>query len=694
LAIHTLRLVWTLVALALAYGAQALFDGKLPSAWVARWSPATQFDVACALYLVAMVIFGLTALPTAEAVTVTLPSAPSRPKLRRDSEPDARIVRPTWHARLRETPARGSAGLVAALAGARLFLLLAAMGLGIAASTRFWLRGEDVLVRGLWLGSMAALFVSQLPSRLPRVRDCLGWRWLAEALLVMIVVAVAFGLRFHLLETIPHDFHGDMASHGLDARKLLEGRQRNIFGTMWAEIPIMAFIPAALSMAIFGNNLFGLRMTSVVEGTLTVLGLYLLVRESFEGRAGRRVGLLAASLLAISYVHIHFSRIAEYMDPWPFALFSLYFLMRGLKRRGRLSFVAGGLLLAFCLQMYYSARIVPVIIVMFLAYLLLLRQDLLEGNWGGLVLFGLALLLGLGPMIPFYARHPYNFLIRSREVFLFHPPVMKHLMGKYGVDTVSAVVKEQLKRSLLMFHHSIDSSTQFGLAKPMLDPYTSPLLVLGLGYGMRRLRQAGHALAIIWLLLILFIGSMLTNNAPFWPRLVGILPAATLIVALAVERIWALIEQRWGETASALVVLLLIVGLLFVGVHNWQLYYSAVKDNARPRARIGRYLYGLDPEINACMISEPFQLSVREIAFLAYPRSTVDLPPDAHGAALDACPGPRRVFILTSNHLNALPELQARYPGGVTEEHHEANGTLVFVSYLLEHGSAPMGEDK
>lgn len=57
---------------------------------------------------------------------------------------------------------------------------------------------------------------------------------------------------------------------------------------------------------------------------------------------------------------------------------------------------------------------------------------------------------------------------------------------------------------------------------------------------------------------------------------------------------------------------------------------------------------------------------------------------DARGAALDVCPGPRRVFILTSNHLDLLPELQPRYSGRVTQEHHEASGALVFVSYLLE----------
>jgi hypothetical protein len=269
-------------------------------------------------------------------------------------------------------------------------------------------------------------------------------------------------------------------------------------------------------------------------------------------------------------------------------------------------------------------------------------------------------------------------------VFLFHSRVMEHLMGKYGVDTVGAVVQEQVKRSLLMFHLSADTSTQFGLTSPMLDPFTAPLFVLGMGVALRRWRQPGHALTVIWLLLVLVVGSVLTNNAPFWPRLVGILPPAALLVALAVERVWALVEKLWGETASALVALLLVVGLIFVGLYSWQVYYRAVDDNARPRARIGRYLYGLDPDVNGCMITDPFELSVREIAFLAYPRKTYDLPPDAHGAALDGCPGPRRVFILTTNHLDLLPELEDRYPGGIAQEHSESNGTLVFVSYLLE----------
>ncbi|MDH7485649.1 MAG: glycosyltransferase family 39 protein [Anaerolineae bacterium] len=719
-----LRLLLTIIALAMAYTAQLLLDGKFLSQWVGRWERNLLLSVAGALYLVAMVIFGLAALSPAEVAARI--RTPRRPPSRRD-EPDARIIRPAWHhagagvgAGLRPAPT----ALTPAPAVIRPLLMLAAVGLGLAAVVIFCGRGENVTVRCLWLSSLAVLLISQFRwsgSRVVRQpRDPAAMRpadrtpkrprdkqaRVIELVTLALILAVAFGLRFYRLEAFPHDLDGDVASHGLEARKLLEGQQARLFGTMWAEIPTMGFVPAALSMGLFGNNLFGLYMASVIEGTLTVLGLYLLARELFRPSppASRptplaprppqhatsithhasRIATLAAALLTISYVHIHFSRITEYIDPWPFALFSLYFLVRGLQRHERLAFVASGLLMAIGFNMYYSARIVPVIILVFLGYAWLWRRDLLRGNGGGLALFGLAVLLGLGPMIPFFISHPYSFLSRSQDVFLFHPAVIKHLMGVYHTTSVGVVVREQIKRSLFMFHYFIDTSTQFGLARPMLDSFTSPLLVLGMGVALRHFRQAGHALAVIWLLLILLIGSALTNNAPFWPRLVGILPAAVLLVALAVERIWALVERLWGKTASALVAFVLVVGLIFVGLHNWQLYTRAVENNARPAARIGRYLYGLDPEINACMISEPWQLRMREIAFLAHPRATYDLPADAHGAALDACPGPRRVFILTANHLDVLPELQARYPGGLTQEHHEPYDPLVFVSYLLE----------
>ena len=674
-----LRFVLTVLSMAMAYAAQGLLGGGLAGTQAGGWSPQLQSTIACGLYIGAAGLFAWVALPEGEPLAG--PRAPSgRAARRRLHDPDARIVR---HGR---PPGAGrkQGGWQHLVPLLRLLMVWAAVGLSIAACALFLLRGEDATVRWIWLGSLVVLLLSQLPLSFRRRQQSSDRRWVGDLFLLLVVAAAAILLRTYLLQSIPSDFHGDSASHGLEARKLLTGDQTGIFSTMFYQIPTMAFVPAALSMAAFGNDLLGLRMASVIGGTLTVVGLYLVARELFRDRSGRRVAILAAAVLAVSYVHNHFSRIPEYMDPWPFALFSLYFLLRGLQLRERLSMVAGGVLMAFCLQMYYSGRVLPLIFAAFLLYIYIWHRDLLRGNIGGLTLFVLAALLGLGPMIPFYIGRPFDLIARSRAVFLFSPPVMEHLLTKYGASTLAEVVREQAKLSLLMFHSSTDSSTQFGLGRPMLDPLTSPLLVLGVGYALRRLRRRGHALAIFWLLSVMVVGSMLTNNAPFWPRLVGILPAAALLIALAAERVWALAEEVWGETASALAALLLAVALVYVGLFGWQVYSEATKDNARPRARIGRYLYGLDPVVNACLLVEPFQLEVREIAFLAHPRGTYDLPADAHGSELDGCPGPQRVYILTPNHQDVLAELETRYPGGVWEEHFDEEDNLIFVSYLLQ----------
>jgi len=674
------RFILSVLALTIAYGAQLLLDGQLPDAWTLGLSSARAANLAGGLYLAAMVLFGLAALPPDSAMAANKENGSRSPE-RRPRDPDARRTPQGGNAR---PWSRTSALCRRWLTRARRLLLLSAIGLAAAASAIFWQSGESRGVRWLWLASVVLLLLSQLPASVPRLTLSRGWLQWRQVLLILSVVVAAFLLRFYQLESLPQDLHGDMASHGLEARSLLEGQQALLFSTRFYQIPTMAFVPAALSMAAFGNNLFGLNMTSVIGGTLTVLGLYLLVRQLMEGAAGRRVALLSAALLAVSYVHIHFSRIAQYMDPWPLALFCLYLFVRGLRRGERLSFAGSGVLLAICFQMYYAGRIMPLVLAAFVLVLRLARHDMARGHAAGLALCALAALVTTGPMIPFFIQHPYDFAARSQAVFLSNPEVITHLMGKYQVTSIGGIVQEQIKRSLLLFHQSIDSSTQFGLAKPMLDSYTSPLLVLGLGAALRLRRHPLHVLVMVWLSLVLVIGSALTNNAPFWPRLVGILPPAVLLVALAMERMWALVERMWGESASVPAAVLLAVVLLFVGQRNWELYVGAVENNAMPRARIGRYLHGLDANVSACMVSDPYQLNVREIAFLAYPRATFDLPGDASAGALDACAGPRRVFILTDNHLDVLAQLRERYPGGASEEHHYQDGTLIFVSYLLD----------
>ena len=665
-------IVWgvPLAALALAYFAQSIFavrtdDGfGVSLRWLDAWQESSRLWLGAFVYLTAMVVWMIFApdIHATENVEPVVPPAPQKAAARVTAWP---------------------------------LILVASLACYAPAMILFGLRGEDSLVRWLWAGGVILFAASALlglrarRSAHPEAQTSPYFGWIHIAVLVAILAA-AFWLRFYQLDKIPSDFHGDMASHGLIARSMALREERLLFHDTWANLPLMAFLPAAISLTVFGNNLFGLQMTSVLGGLMSLLGFYLLVWRLFDRH---RLAALATALVAINVVHIHFSRIAEYMDPWPFAIWALFLVVDGLKARRFSSLALAGLLMGLSVQMYYSGRIIVFILAAFLVYALLFQRRWVAQNRLGLALMVLGGLVALGPDLIFFARNWDAFMERSREVWLYGPDVMAHLQDKYHIPSAIGVTLKQFELSLLMFHHSIDSSTQFGFPHPMFSSLVSPLIVLGLGYGLRRWRSPGVVLTLAWLFLVMVVGSALTVDAPFWPRLVSIVLPAALLAALALDQLWSLADKlkgRWTAWVFCAVVALLLIQ---VGRQTWDLYYETVRDNARPRARIGRFLSSLPPQVAACSFLDPYELEVRETQFLAWPRKLVDLPSDAPDDAMVTCPGPPFAWILTPNHLDRLDALRMRWSGGITQEHHEPNGSLAFTSYLVGYQpvSGPVG---
>ena len=110
----------------------------------------------------------------------------------------------------------------------------------------------------------------------------------------------------------------------------------------------------SIFVGIFGRNMAAIRAVSAVIGGLTVPALYLLAQTLFN----RRVGLLAAFLLATFPPHIHYSRIAllSITDPLMGTL-ALAFLARGLKRGTRLDFALAGVFLGLTQYFFEGGRL-------------------------------------------------------------------------------------------------------------------------------------------------------------------------------------------------------------------------------------------------------------------------------------------------------------------------------------------------
>ena len=126
------------------------------------------------------------------------------------------------------------------------------------------------------------------------------------------IVTLALALRFYKVTGDPPSLNWDEASIGYNAYSILKtgrdewGKVMPVHFRSYGEYKLPAQIYASIpGIAIFGLNEFGVRITPVIYGTLTVLMLYFLARKVFDNEW---IAILSSFLLATSPWHIQLTR--------------------------------------------------------------------------------------------------------------------------------------------------------------------------------------------------------------------------------------------------------------------------------------------------------------------------------------------------------------------------------------------------
>lgn len=241
-------------------------------------------------------------------------------------------------------------------------------------------------------------------------------------LFLAFILVLAFFVRAYDIEQAPAGVYPDEAVNGMDAYKTLHDLQ-----------PFQWFYPdnngreglfinlIALSFSIFGITVFGLKFTSILLGTLTVLGVYLLTQELYRSR---KAGLIAAFLVAVSFWAINFSRIAFRAEMLPFVLvFSIYFLFLGLRIKRYWPFLIGGLIFGIGLHTYIAFRIAPVILIAVFLAAWASRTNFLKTYWKHTLLFLLGSFISAAPILLTFYQHPEFLSSRSASISVFSPEI-------------------------------------------------------------------------------------------------------------------------------------------------------------------------------------------------------------------------------------------------------------------------------
>ena len=88
----------------------------------------------------------------------------------------------------------------------------------------------------------------------------------------------------------------DACSTALEGGKLLSATRWDLFGYGWYHLPNMTYVFSGITQGLLGKTLFGMRMSSVVLGTLSLWFLFRAVEVLFS----RRCAVLSAFVLVFS----------------------------------------------------------------------------------------------------------------------------------------------------------------------------------------------------------------------------------------------------------------------------------------------------------------------------------------------------------------------------------------------------------
>ena len=426
-----------------------------------------------------------------------------------------------------------------------------------------------------------------------------------EGLVIAGLGALALLLRLVALGHVPPGVRFDELVNVKMADHIYAGEWPIYFQEAWGHEPLYHYVHAT-GMWLLGKTVLGVRITSVLFGTLGVLTAYLAMRRLF----GRGVAALAAFLLATSFWSLLYSRIGlRHISLPPWIGLAAYCTWRGLeapadkRRQVGVWFTLAGVSLGAMLYTYFASRIVPLIFLAFLLYLLAFHRDMLRGRCWGVALVTLLPVAIVTPMALYLRAHP--------ELEQRLGQVSGGLLGALRAGDLPAAL-EVVAHTAGMFSFRGDPEWLYNIAgRPVLDPLTSIAFYVGLGTSLWRWREPRRAFLLLWLLVGL-VPSLLSWPPASLGHTIVAQPATFGVAALGAAEMWAWSRRRtWRWLGAGTRALVVLTPLLFAGLNitdyavRWPRYAEVRHEYQAPITAVARHILR-HPEVAPAAVSAPY----------------------------------------------------------------------------------------
>ncbi len=413
--------------------------------------------------------------------------------------------------------------------------------------------------------------------------------WLALTLLLLFA---AF-LRFHDLGNIPRGLEHDEVATWHMVQGVLDGQHALYFEEGYGHEPLYNYL-TALPMALFGSNWLGERFWAPWFGMFAVAATYALMRRMFNplialgaagfqgtvlwalffNRLGLRLNLLPFLLVVAAYCFWRGMEVASYklkvarcglrvQDSKPHPLVPCFLAPHS----PLFWFALSGLLIGLCFYTYMSSIVVFPLFAAFLVYLI--GRDLWKTRldwrrvaarwWPALIGFAVALLT-MAPLLAYRLNRPADAATPQRESQV-DMPLRELLQGnpKPVLQNAWALLKMWNFQGEPYWQLNVGSRPVF------VEPVSGALFWLGLLIALWRWKEPPFAFLLLWIGLGM-LPSLITSEAPSWPRTMLASPAALALPGLAVDQLgkWANGKRQMANGKWQTLVSLFLASLLLV----------------------------------------------------------------------------------------------------------------------------------
>ncbi len=416
------------------------------------------------------------------------------------------------------------------------------------------------------------------PATGPGARSLIIWRAWQVPLIWLCLLLITAGLRLWQLDQLPPGLFFDEAFNGVDVRAVLAGETLPLyFPANNGREPLFIYL-ATLFVHFLGSTPYVLRLCAACIGILTVPICYFAARQMMDTAAAaapppirqRTIywpAFVAAVVLALCFWHLSLSRLAfrVILLP-PLSALAIAYFWRAWVTTHRVNYGWAGFWLALTLYTYTAARLLPLVVVLFVLVVAVsdfgqsranikMWWQRWQARWHGLLIMALSWLIFASPFLYTIYQDPSLLSSRTADISIF--TVDQKLMP----GTVPERLWLSLRNTALGFYTQGDSNPRHNLPlRPFLDWPLALLFTLGWLRALWQIRSQRMQLLLLWFIVML-TPTIFSTDAPHTLRSAGALPPLVLLIAFGALSLYGALATWTKSNRVGVALIALLLGL-------------------------------------------------------------------------------------------------------------------------------------